>query len=142
MEEVVKRFVFRSFLLCLAVLFVVSNVSPAQQPPQEQQPADASGKWNFYCRDPRGGTSTKYIELQQNGSNLTGHFKGPNQSGGLEGTINRQHIVFHTKTREVLTFRGQVEGQRVDGRVIGDKITGNFHARAGTGSFEAVHASN
>jgi hypothetical protein len=139
----VKRFVFRLFLLCLPALFALSNMTLAQQQPREQQqPADASGKWNFYCRDPRGGTSTKYIELEQKGASISGHFKGPNQSGGVAGTITNQHIVFHTRTREVLTFGGRVDGPRVDGRVIGDKITGNFHARAGTGSFEAVHASN
>jgi hypothetical protein len=38
---------------------------------------------------------------------ITGHFKGPNQSGGVQGTIEEQHIVVHPKTRDVLTFRGR-----------------------------------
>ena len=52
-------------------------------------------------------SATKYVEIKQNGNQLTGHFKGPNQSGGIEGTINVHHIVFRTKTRKVLTFRGK-----------------------------------
>jgi hypothetical protein len=128
----------RVLLLCFAsLLIIVSSVALAQQPPPPPQPADVAGNWTIYAHDPEGGTSTKYIELQQNGTVITGHFKGPRQSGGLEGTINEQHIVFHTKTRSVLTFRGRVEGNRVQGRVEGTSITGTFHARAGTGQWQA-----
>jgi hypothetical protein len=128
----------RFLLLCLAsLLFIVNNVALAQQPPPPQQPADVAGNWTIYAHDPEGGTSTKYVELKQNGTVITGHFKGPNQSGGLEGTINEQHIVFRTKTRYVLTFRGRVEGNRVQGRVEGTSITGTFHTRNGTGQWQA-----
>jgi hypothetical protein len=63
-------------------------------------------------------------------------------SPNLEGTINEQHIVFHTKTREVLTFRGRIDGPRADGVVQGNKITGTFQDRGGTGTFEGVPAGN
>jgi hypothetical protein len=128
----------RSLLLCFAfLLIIVSTAALAQQPPPQQQPADVAGNWTIYSHDPDGGTSTKYIELQQNGTVLTGHFKGPRQSGGLEGTINEQHIVFRTKTRFVLTFRGRVTGNRVQGRVEGTAINGTFHTRTGTGQWQA-----
>jgi hypothetical protein len=110
--------------------------APAQQPPPQQQPANAAGNWTLYCKDPNGSTSAKYLELQQKGTVITGHFKGPNQSGGVEGTIDQQHLVVKTKTRNVLTFRGRIDGPRVDGVVQGNTFVGTFHDNGGTGSFQ------
>jgi hypothetical protein len=117
------------FLALLWTLVLVSSVSLAQQPPAEQPPDNVEGKWTIYAKDPDGGTSTKYVEIKQNGTVLSGHFKGPHQSGGIEGTINVHHIVFRTKTRDVLTFRGKVEG---------NKMSGNFGNRGRHGEWEAV----
>jgi hypothetical protein len=101
----------------LVVIFVVLiSVTLAQEPPAEQPPDNVAGNWKIYAKNVNnGGSSTKYAEIKQNGNQLTGHFKGPHQSGGIEGTINVHHIVFHTKTREVLTFRGRVEGNKMSG---------------------------
>jgi hypothetical protein len=137
-----NRITRRTLTLNLVLLVAAPLTVLGQQAPGGQPPANANGKWNFYCHDPNGSTSTKYIEIQQQGGEVKGHFKGPNQSGGIEGTINEQHIVFKTKTREVLVFRGRIDGQRVDGVVQGNKITGTFHARAGTGTFEGVPSGN
>jgi hypothetical protein len=114
-------------LLCLALLLVsVSNSATAQPPPQEP-PADVAGKWIIYSKNTRGDEETKTIELRQEGGVITGHFQGSNQRGPLSGTINEQHILFRTETRNVLTFRGRVDGPRVEGRIIG-KLTVPFHA--------------
>jgi len=119
---------FRKRLL-LAVLTafalpVLSAIATAQQPPSGEQPVNVAGNWTIYSKSDNGKTADKSVEIQQNGSTLTGHFKGPNQSGGIEGTINGKHIVFHTKTRNVLTFRGQVEGDTIHGTwgIHGEKI--------------------
>jgi hypothetical protein len=120
----------KSLLVSLLLLLIIAPASSlAQEPPPQQPPDDVAGNWTIYARDPNGGTSTKYIQLKQNGTQLTGHFKGPNQSGGLEGTIDVHHIVFHTKTRDVLTFRGRVEG---------NKMSGDFGNRGKHGTWEAV----
>jgi hypothetical protein len=108
----------------------------SQQPPSEAPPANVAGKWILYCNDPNGSSSSKYLDLQQDGNNIKGHFKGPNQSGGVEGTINGQHLVVRTKTRNVLVFRGRVDGQRVSGVVQGSTYNGTFHDGGGTGSFQ------
>jgi hypothetical protein len=113
----------------------------AQQPPQQQLPANAAGKWTLYCKDPNGSTSAKYLDLQQNGTVITGHFKGPNQSGGGQGTIDMQHLVVKTKTRDVLVFRGRVDGPRIDGVVQGNTFNGTFHDRGGTGTFQGVRSN-
>jgi hypothetical protein len=135
-ENAVKRFCYRIFLLCFVLIALIGITALAQQPPAQQQPANVAGKWTLYCKDPNGSTSAKYLELQQKGSVISGHFKGPNQSGGVEGTIDEQHLVVRTKTRDVLTFRGRVEGPRVEGVIQGNAFNGTFHDRGGTGSFQ------
>jgi hypothetical protein len=111
-------------------------VAWSQQAPSEMSPANVAGQWTLYCNDPNGSTSSKYLDLQQDGNTIKGHFKGPNQSGGVEGTINGQHLVVRTKTRDVLVFRGRVDGPRKNGVLQGSTFNGNFHDRGGTGSFQ------
>ncbi len=96
---------------------------------------------DFVLQGSHGTTPAKYLDLQQKGSVITGHFKGPNQSGGVEGTIQEQHLVVRTKTRNVLTFRGRVEGPRVQGVVQGNTFNGTFHDRGGTGSFQGLRSN-
>ena len=136
----VKRYCY-ALMVTLFALGMVSGRMLAQAPPPEQMPANAAGNWTLYCKDPRGTTSTKYLELQQKGTVITGHFKGPNQSGGVQGTIDVQHLVVRTKSREVLVFRGRVNGPRVDGVVQGNTFNGTFHDRGGTGSFQGVRSN-
>jgi hypothetical protein len=137
----VKRLGRGIYVFCLGLILGVSGVVLAQAPPPQQQPANAGGNWTLYCKDPNGATSTKYLELQQEGTVIKGHFKGPNQSGGVEGTIDVQHLVVKTKTRDVLVFRGRVDGPRVGGVVQGNTFNGTFHDRGGTGSFQGVRSN-
>ncbi len=135
------RFRFGCLALGLVLGLMVAGVALGQAPPPQQMPANAAGKWTLYCKDPNGSTSTKYLDLQQTGTAIKGHFKGPNQSGGVEGTIDVQHLVVKTKTRDVLVFRGRVNGPRVDGVVQGNTFDGTFHDRGGTGSFQGVRSN-
>jgi len=75
---------------------------------------------------------TKYVEIHQDGTRIWGKFQGPNQQGGIEGTIENHHIVFSTKTKNVLTFRGQVHG---------DTISGNYGLHGKHAPFKAVRTS-
>jgi hypothetical protein len=78
---------------------------------------------------PKNRTETKLVEIKQEGNKLSGHFKGPYQSGFIEGTIEGHHIVFHTKTRQVLNFRGHVEGDTIKGTWGTRGIPGEWEAR-------------
>jgi len=137
----VTRYSSGIFFICFGLMVSLGSAAFAQQPPPQQLPANVAGKWTLYCKDPNGSTSAKYLDLQQKGSVITGHFKGPNQSGGVEGTIDEQHLVVRTKTRNVLTFRGRVDGPRVDGVVQGNIFNGTFHDRGGTGSFQGQRSN-
>jgi hypothetical protein len=117
---------FHAFFVFL--LLIAGSAAVAQQVPQERPPADVAGNWVIYTKGDDGKTGTHTVTLIQNGATLTGHFKGPYQSGGIEGTINVRHIVFKTKTRNVLTFRGMVDGNTMEG---------NFGVRGQHGTWEA-----
>ncbi len=109
-------------------LFLLSSAVAQQPLPSSQPVVNVAGHWIISAKNPNGSLDTKTVELEQKGNVLTGHFKGPNQSGGLEGSINNHHIVFRTKTRHPLTFRGQVDG---------DTMEGNFHVMGKEGQFHA-----
>jgi hypothetical protein len=105
---------WRIFLV-LGLLALGAPTILAQEPPSDQPPANVAGNWTFYTKGEDGRTDTKHVELKQDGGKLSGHFKGPNQSGGIEGTVEGRHIVFKTKTRNVFTFRGQADGDSMHG---------------------------
>ena len=140
-----RRYCYGIFLVCFGLMVLDGGAALAQQPRSQQLPANVAGKWTLYCKDPNGTTSAKYLDLQQKGSVVKGHFKGPHQSGGVQGTIDEEHLVVRTKTRDVLTFRGRVEGPRVQGVVQGvvqgNTYNGTFHDRGGTGSFQGQRSN-
>ena len=121
-------------LLCCTVLLVICNVG-AQEPP-----ANVAGNWTIHSKGPDGRERTQTMQLAQEGGALTGHYQGPGQEGELEGTIDEQHILFRTKTHTVLTFRGRVDGPRVEGKVQGRTISGTYRDEHGLGQWHAVRA--
>ena len=131
-EKLVVNRVMRGFGLSL---WLVAVCAAAQQPlphQNQQAPVDVTGFWEIEAKNWNGSFDTKSVDLKQNGTAITGHFKGPNQSGGLEGSVNGHHIVFRTKTKHPLTFRGQVNG---------DTMEGNFHVMGKEGQFHAVRTA-
>jgi len=103
-------------LLLVFMVVAVSSFSRAQQPPPERPPDDVRGKWTIYSKNIENGeTVRKFVQINQDGNRLSGHFKGPYQSGGIQGSVNGHHIEFSTRTRNVLTFRGQVDGNTMSG---------------------------
>jgi hypothetical protein len=123
---------FKTLLPLLTLLALIIPAASAQQPLPDQSaaaaPVDVTGTWTIYSiGGPENRTETKSVQLVQKGNQLSGHFKGPYQSGGIQGTIEGRHIVFHTKTRQVLNFRGQVNG---------DSIKGTWGTRGVPGTWE------
>lgn len=82
-----------------------------------QQPiVNARGNRTIYSKNiDKGAMVTKRVLITQDGNQLWGHFEGPNQSGPIRGFVNGHHIEFSTKTRNVLTFRGQIDGNGMSG---------------------------
>ena len=83
---------------------------------QGQPPDSVAGNWTIVANDvARAGSNLKEVQIIQNGNIITGHFKGPHQSGKIQGWVNVHHVEFSTDTRNVLTFRGRIEGNIMSG---------------------------
>ena len=92
--------------------FLMLGLSGVAQGPM----VNARGSWTIYSRNiDNGAMVTKHVQISQSGNQLWGHFEGPNQSGPIHGFVNGQHIEFDTNTREVLHFRGQINGNGMSG---------------------------
>ena len=98
------------------MFFQAPGMVHAQDRVQEQPPDNVAGNWTIYARDvAKAGSNLKSVEIIQNGHIITGHFKGPQQAGKIQGWVNVHHIEFSTDTRNVLTFRGRIEGNTMSG---------------------------
>ncbi len=104
----------------LAFLLLVAQFSLAQEPPL----VNVTGTWLIHSTGWDGKKAEKTIRVTQNGNRITGHFKGPDQSGGLSGFVSGKHISFTTKTRTPLNFHGMVDGDTIEG-------TWGYHGHTG-----------
>jgi hypothetical protein len=115
--------------LCFTILVSTLAISAfAQEPMPGKMPADVAGQWTVSALGEDGQVHTDYLTIRQNGSILTGHFKGPNQSGSFNGSINEQHVVIRSNTKHPVTFRGRAEGNTIQGTVSVMGRHGEFHA--------------
>ena len=95
----------------LVALMISCKVALAQQPPD-----DVGGNWTIYSTSiETGATVVKRVQIAQYGESLTGFFEGPEQAGPIQGSIHGHHVEFKTKTRNVLSFRGTVNGSIMSG---------------------------
>ncbi len=91
-------------------------------------PANVSGTWNVIVNG-QAGRIEQIIELKQDGNIITGNFKGPRQSGPLEGSIEGNKIQFHVKTRVPIDYTGTV---------VGDTMKGSLAARGQSNGWTAT----
>jgi hypothetical protein len=118
--KVYKR---RSFAACMLALLVFSC------PPVRaaDQPANVAGTWHVSVSG-AAGSAEQTIVLQQDGNKITGTFKGPRQSGELQGTVDGNTISFHVATHVPLDYKGTVDGDTMKGTMTGKGKTGDWTA--------------
>jgi hypothetical protein len=91
------------------------------------QPANVAGTWKVSVSG-GAGSAEQTIVLKQDGNKITGTFKGPRQSGPLEGTVDGKNISFHVSTRVPLDYKGTVDGDSMKGTMTGNGKTGAWTA--------------
>jgi|HubBroStandDraft_5_1064220.scaffolds.fasta_scaffold555602_1 hypothetical protein len=128
--------------LCVVLFGILtSHVARAQVPQAQKSTANVEGRWTVYLVNTNGTTATQVVDLEQNGHSLTGHFKGPDQSGEITGSVNGGDILFQTKTPNVLVFSGHVYGYRAHKSTQGSSISGTFHSTIEAGKWEASRSN-
>jgi hypothetical protein len=111
------------FVLCMfTFLLLLYGVAYAAD-----SPANVAGTWNVSVSGETG-SAQQTIVLKQEGGKITGTFKGPRQSGPLEGTVDGNNISFHISTRVPLDYKGTVDGDTMKGTMTGKGKTGDWTA--------------
>lgn len=113
----------RGFALFAVALFLLVCVVVSAA----DEPANVAGTWNVSVSG-GAGSAQQTIVLKQEGSKITGTFKGPRQSGPLAGTVDGNNISFHVSTRVPLDYKGTVGGDNMKGTMAGNGKTGDWTA--------------
>jgi hypothetical protein len=90
-------------------------------------PADVSGTWSVTASDGRR-SATQTLVIRQDGNNIAGTFRGPRQSGTLDGKVSGNTITFHVSAKRQLDYTGTVNGDSMLGTLSGSGNTGNWTA--------------
>jgi hypothetical protein len=109
---------FISFVLLLAVAGMALAADA---------PANVAGNWSVEVSGGAGKT-TQTITLKQDGATLTGTFKGPRQSGTIDGSVDGKNIKFHVTARIPLDYTGTVDGDTMKGTMSGRGQQGDWTA--------------
>jgi hypothetical protein len=126
-EAFVKRYpttaTWAIFLLFLSVATL-----GAQDQPANDQPASVAGNWQISWAGRRGNEQGT-LQLQQEGSKLSGTFQGPRGSSPLSGSVQGNNV----------SFSVQMQGRRsmtlaFNGAFDGSKMSGTFQPEGGGGS--------
>ena len=112
----VLRLVSIVMLLAFAVVAVAADA-----------PANVAGNWSVDVSDGSRKT-TQTITLKQDGGTITGTFKGPRQSGTIDGTVDGKNIKFHVTARIPLDYTGTVDGDSMKGTMSGRGQQGDWTA--------------
>jgi hypothetical protein len=74
------------------------------------------------------GNAKQSIVLTQDGGKITGTFKGPRQSGTIDGTVDGNDIKFHVIAGIPFLYTGTVDSDSMPGTMTGRGKTGNWKA--------------
>jgi hypothetical protein len=90
---------------------------------------NVAGTWTVSVTNGRR-SAKQTLVIQQNGQKITGTFKGPRQSGTLDGTITDDNIMFHVTAKIPLDYKGIISGDatKMNGTFAGDGKTGDWSA--------------
>ena len=106
-------------------IFLVTFLSSAAD-----TPANVAGTWTISVSG-AAGSAEQTVTLVQSGSKITGTFKGPRQSGPLEGTVDGNNIKFHVATGVPIDYTGTVDGDSMKGTLQGPFGSGLWSAGRG-----------
>ena len=119
-------------LSALAVLAFLAAfaTSASPTPAPEKTPANVAGTWAVHLSGDIG-SGEQTFEIAQQDDGISGTFKGPFQTGKLEGTLDGNAIKILLSGPYPLRYKGTVSGDVMGGTVIGgqDVKSGTWSAK-------------
>jgi hypothetical protein len=89
--------------------------------------ANVAGAWAVKVSGDAG-AADQQINLTQDGNKIGGTFKGPRQSGTIEGTVDGNNIKFRVKAFVPIDYVGTVDRDAMKGTLTGRGKTGEWTA--------------
>jgi hypothetical protein len=123
---VIKRLYPLFFVCVLAAPLLLGQDSESNQ----SQSTNIGGAWQLSWQG-RDGSQQATIQIQEDGSRLSGTFQGPRGSSALTGSIDGNNV----------SFSVQMQGRRsitlaFTGTIDGDKMSGTLQPQGGSGGRE------
>ena len=112
-------------------LFITMLASAALAGAALAADANVAGEWDFTV-ETQAGTGTPHFSLKQDGSNVTGTYKGQLGEAPVTGTVKGNELTINFKvnaqgTDLAITYSGTVEGDAIKGKVsLGELGEGTF----------------
>jgi hypothetical protein len=116
----------RLFITMLASMAVAAAAFAAD--------ANVAGEWDFSV-ETQAGTGTPHFSLKQDGSNVTGNYKGQLGEAPVTGTVKGNELTINFKVSAqgadlAITYVGTVEGDTIKGKVtLGELGEGTFSGK-------------
>ena len=112
-------------------LFITMLASSAMAAAVLAADANVAGEWDFQV-ETQAGTGTPHFSLKQDGSNVTGNYKGQLGEAPVTGTVKGNELTITFKVSPqgselAITYTGTVEGDSIKGKVVlGEMGEGTF----------------
>lgn len=112
-------------------LFITMLASAALAGAALAADANVAGEWDFTV-ETQAGTGTPHFSLKQDGSAVTGNYKGQLGEAPVTGTVKGNELTINFKvnaqgTDLAITYTGTVEGSAIKGKVsLGELGEGTF----------------
>jgi len=112
-------------------LFITMLASAALAGAALAADANVAGEWDFTV-ETQAGTGTPHFSLKQDGSNVTGTYKGQLGEAPVTGSVKGNELTINFKVNAqgqdlAITYTGTVEGDTIKGKVaLGELGEGTF----------------
>jgi len=116
-------------LYCIAFIFLLAAPLLLAQDSQSNnsQPANIGGAWQISWQA-RNGSQQATMQIQQDGSKLSGTFQDASGSSSVTGSIAGNNVSFSVQ------IQGRPMTLAFTGTIDGDKMSGTFQPQGGGGS--------
>ena len=119
----IKRLYSIAFILLLAAPLLLAQDSQSNN----SQPANIGGAWQISWQA-RNGSQQATMQIQQDGSKLSGTFQDASGSSSVTGSIAGNNVSFSVQ------IQGRPMTLAFTGTIDGDKMSGTFQPQGGGGS--------
>lgn len=108
-----------------SALVVLAFLALAATMAAERTPSNVAGTWDVKVTGDTGNID-QTIVFTQDGDKLGGTFKGPRQTGTVDGVMDGNNIKFKVNGRVPINYTGTVLGDTMSGRLAAQGKTGSF----------------